>query len=90
MGYLQELPAGDDQAIVLYVNDDQGSMIDAVGFTNELAKDADLRRADGWRLQSVASLPLRQAGTAGNVLFQSGGQFITQVALIALYVRQTG
>jgi len=30
---------------------------------------------------------MRQMGTAGNVLFQSGGQYATQVAWLAVYAR---
>lgn len=80
-----ELPAGDDQLIVMFVNEDTGSHFDIGAFGNALAEDAAARRANGWRLMSVASMSMRQSGTAGNVLFQSGGQYATQAALIATY-----
>lgn len=30
---------------------------------------------------------MRQMGTAGNVLFQSGGQYVTQAAVVVVYAR---
>jgi hypothetical protein len=80
-----ELPAGEGQLIVMFVNEDAGDSIEVGAFGNALADDAAERRKEGWRLMSVASMPLRQTGTAGNVLFQSGGQYATQAALIATY-----
>jgi hypothetical protein len=85
--FRQELPAGDGQLIVVYANEDTASQIEPVNMTNELALDAARLLEQGWRLLSVASIPMRQTGTAGNVLFQSGGQYVTQVALIATYSR---
>lgn len=85
--YTLEFPAGDGQLVVLFVNEDVGSAVEPEALATELAADAARRRADGWRLSSVASMPMRQMGTAGNVLFQSGGQFATQAALIVVYSR---
>ena len=84
-----ELPAGDGQLIVLFVNQDNATMIDAGVLAGEVAADAAERLKEGWRLSSVASIPMRQMGTAGNFLFQSGGQYATQVALIAVFSRQS-
>jgi hypothetical protein len=81
-----ELPAGDDQLIELYVNHDTAASVDVGSLMTEVAADAAERRLNGWRLSSVSSIPLRQTGTAGNVLFQSGGQYVTQLALVVLYV----
>jgi hypothetical protein len=85
-----ELPAGESQMIVLYVNQDTAEQVEPGSLAHQLAQDAARLRAEGWELGSVASMPLRQMGTAGNVVFQSGGQFATQVALIALYKRAEG
>jgi len=82
-----ELPVGDDQLIVLLVNSDLGYLIDPSAFAQALADDAAARRPTGWKLISVSSMPMRQAGTAGNVLFQSGGQFATQASVLAIYSR---
>ena len=80
-----ELPAGDGQLVVIFVNEDTGGAVDVGILGNEAAADAAERRAQGLRLMSLASMPLRQLGTAGNVLFQSGGQYATQAGLIAAY-----
>ena len=82
-----ELPAGEDQLIVMFVNRDSSGRIDVETFGNAVATDAAQRRAQGWRLMSVASLGMRQMGTAGNMFFQSGGQYATQAALLATYQR---
>ncbi len=82
-----EYPAGEDQLVVIFVNEDDASAVDPEALATELAEDAARRRTAGWRLSSIASMPTRQMGTAGNILFQSGGQYATQVALIAVYSR---
>jgi hypothetical protein len=82
-----EIAAGTGQLLVVYINVDQGESPDPVFFTTEIAKDAALRQQDGWRLASLTAWPMRQMGTAGNVLFQSGGQYATQLALIATYLK---
>lgn len=84
-----ELAAGEDQLVVVFVSEDSGGMIDVGSLATALADDATAREKDGLKLQSLASVPMRQTGTAGNVLFQSGGQYITQAALIAVYSRKT-
>lgn len=81
-----ELPAGDDQLIVLYVNTDTAQSVQVATFINEIALDAAHLRSNGWRLRSVASVPMREVGTTGNVLFQSGGGYATQVALVAVFI----
>ena len=80
-----ELPAGEGQLIAIFVNQDTSSLVDIGVLGNEAAADAAERRSQGWRLMSLASMSIRQMGTAGNVLFQSGGQYATQAALIATY-----
>ena len=83
-----ELAAGDDQLLVLFVNQDTAQMVNPAAFAQALADDAKARRPKGWRLVSVSSLPMRQTGTAGNVLFQSGGQYATQEGLLAVYAAE--
>ncbi len=34
-----------------------------------------------------STFPIRQLGTPGNVFFQSGGQFATQLAAIVVYAK---
>jgi hypothetical protein len=85
-----ERQAGTDQLIVAFVNHDEGSQIDVESLLTELAEDAVAREKAGWRLVSVGGLPMRQMGTAGNVLFDSGGQFATQAAVVAVYARSSG
>ena len=85
--FREELPAGEGQLIVVYANQDTSSQIEPVNMSREVALDAARLLEQGWRLLSVASMPMRQMGTAGNIMFQSGGQYVTQVALIATYSR---
>lgn len=82
-----EQPAGDDQLIVVYVNRDGGGAVDIGALFNEVGRDAARLRGEGWRLVSVGSTPVRQMGTAGNIFFQSGGQYATQIAVSAVYSR---
>jgi len=83
-----EQAAGDDQLLVLFVNQDTAEMVDPSAFLQALSDDAAARRREGWRLVSVSEFPLRQMGTAGNVFFQSGGQFATMVGLLAIYAAE--
>ena len=87
--YKLEQPAGDDQLMVAFVNRDEHAQVDIQALLTEVGEDAAARRRDGWRLVSVGGLPMRQMGTAGNVLFQSGGQYATQVAVVAVYRRDS-
>ena len=83
-----ERPAGENQLIVAFVNRDEGEALDVEATLTYVAEDAAAREKAGWRLASLGGLPMRQMGTAGNVLFQSGGQFATQVAVVAVYTRE--
>lgn len=80
-----EQAIGDDQLLVLFVNVDTAEMVDPSAFLQALADDAAARRAKGWRLASVSAMPMRQTGTLGNVFWQTGGQYATQVGLLAIY-----
>jgi hypothetical protein len=84
---MQELQAGPNQLIVVYETDDTSSMIEPTSIWARVATDAERRAAEGWRILSTAVTPMRQMGTAGNILFQSGGQFATQVAVTVVYAR---
>jgi hypothetical protein len=87
--YKLEQPAGDNQLIVAFVNRDVGAQIDVQAIMADVGQDAAERARSGWRLLSVGGLPVRQMGTAGNVLLQSGGQYATQIAVVAVYARQS-
>ena len=86
--FKREQPAGADQLIVAFVNRDDAAPIDIEALLSELGRDAAAREPDGWRLVSVGGLPMRQMGTTGNYLFRSGGQFSSQVAVVAVYSRE--
>lgn len=83
-----DYPAGQSQLIVAFVNQDDSSKIDVDAFLKAVAEDAAKKEQEGWRLVSVGGLPMRQMGTAGNILFQSGGQYATQAAVVAVYARE--
>lgn len=83
-----ERPIGDDQFIVLFFSRDTGMQIDVGILYWTVAEDAARRAAGGWRIVSTSTVPMRQMGTAGNVMFQSGGQFTTQAAVAVVYARR--
>ena len=83
----RDYPAGADQVITVFVTGDSGSQLDADEIFMAVAADAAERDQQGWRAVSMTAIPLRQTGTAGNVLFQSGGQFATLAAVAVLYAR---
>ncbi len=86
--YTLERPAGADRLIAAFINRDSGGQVDVEALMTYAAGDAVRRAPQGWRLWSLGALPIRQLGTAGNVLFQSGGGYETQVALVAVYGRE--
>ncbi len=83
-----ERPIGDDQFIVLFFSRDTGMQIDVGILYWTVAEDAARRAADGWRIVSTSMVPMHQAGTAGNIVFQAGGQYTTQVAVAVIYARR--
>jgi hypothetical protein len=86
---MYEAPAGPDQQFVTYVSDDNGGGAPVEWFVQKVvAPDAERRAADGWEIVSASVLPIRQVGTAGNVFFQSGGQYATQLSAVVLYRRR--
>ena len=83
-----EFPAGSDRRMVTYYSDDSGGAVNLDLFAARVAKAAEVEAAAGWRVVSANVFPLRQTGTAGNVFFQSGGQFATQLAALVVYGRE--
>jgi hypothetical protein len=81
------IEAGPSQAIVLYVSPDTGSLVEPVALWNRIADHARGLSQEGWRIVSTAVMPMRQMGTAGNILFQSGGQYVTQEAVVVVYAK---
>ena len=82
-----ERMAGVSQKIIVYVSDDSGSGLDPGAIFEFIATDATALDGEGWRIVTSTAMPLRQMGTAGNILFQSGGQYATQVAIAVVYAR---
>ncbi len=84
---MSDFQAGPNQRFVTYYSSDTGGQVDTEAFVAGIAADADQRKLNGWRLLSTSIFPLRQVGTAGNVLLQSGGQMATMLAAVVVYVR---
>jgi hypothetical protein len=82
-----EYAAGSNQKVVVYVSTDDGGPVDFNELLAAFAEEAAALEADGWRVVATTVLPLRQTGTAGNILFQSGGQYATKAALSVVYAR---
>ena len=80
-----EFAAGDGRQVVLYVSDDAGVGLEPDALVGEIAADAAELAGRGWRIVSMATMPLRQMGTAGNMFFQSGGQYATKAAIVVVY-----
>jgi hypothetical protein len=86
---MYEAPAGLDQVIVTYESPDSGGGSDTAWFMQEIvAPDAARRSEQGWEIVSTSVFAVRQTGTAGNILFQSGGQYATQLNAVVLYRRR--
>ena len=85
MSQFPEYPAGEDQVLVVYTGMDDGSEVDPGPLFADLAADAAERRSNGWRMVSMASLPLRHGGQ--KIFGVEGSGFTTKVALGVLYTR---
>ena len=79
---VQELEAGPDQSIVLYVPPDVGSELDPGRIYRQVAEDAANRARDGQVITSMHSMPLRHAGV---YLGRDGSGFETRVAIVVVY-----
>ena len=82
-----ELEAGPDHTIVLYLPADVSVEIDPVAIFSSIAGDAARRAADGLRILSMTSMPLRHAGTAFG---QEGSGYETKVAVAVVYEHWKG
>ena len=82
-----EYAAGERQKVVLYVSDDTGGPVEWDPIFTAFAAEAASIEVHGWRVVSTSVVPLRQTGTAGNILFQSGGQYMTKAALAVVFGR---
>jgi hypothetical protein len=82
-----EYAAGENQKVVLYISDDTGGPVKWDELFTAFTAEAAQWEPDGWRVVATSVLPLRQTGTAGNILFQSGGQYATKAALSVVYAR---
>lgn len=85
----REHQAGPNQKYVIFVSDDRGYAVDPDDLFVVAAADAAAEAERGWRIASATVMPMRQTGTAGNVFFQSGGQYATQAALAVVYVKDS-
>jgi hypothetical protein len=85
-----EYDAGPDQVIVLFVTEDYGEPLDPGEIFQAVADEARNRSTAGWRIVSVSTMPVRQMGTAGNIFFQSGGQFASKAAVAVVFGRTSG
>lgn len=66
---------------------DRAKAVDLDQFGRGIAEAIARREGEGWRLVSSSVLTLRQLGTTGNVLLQSGGQFATQLGAVIVFQR---
>lgn len=82
-----EYSAGPDHVIVVYQPPDIGSETDPANLMGWIATDARTRAGSGLRMLSIATIPLRHAGTAfGN----DGSGYTTKIAVTVLYERWPG
>ncbi|TME10117.1 MAG: hypothetical protein E6I65_09555 [Chloroflexi bacterium] len=79
---VQELEAGPEQWIVLYVPADTGVELDPSSIFREIAEDAAKRARDGQMIASMHSMPLRHAGV---YVGRTGSGFETRVAIVVVY-----
>ncbi|MFN8138127.1 MAG: hypothetical protein U0R79_11280 [Propionicimonas sp.] len=73
--------------VVSFASDDTGEMVDLDAFARQVGDSIVQRTADGWRLISSSVVTLRQVGTMGNMMFQSGGQYATQLGAVIVFQR---
>jgi hypothetical protein len=79
-----ELPAGPDQAVVVYQPSDLSMELQPVAIFGEVARDAARRAGQGEWIVSLAVMPLRHAGTAFG---QEGSGYETKTAVAVVYGR---
>lgn len=79
---MEELEAGPDQWIVLYVPPDTGGELDPSPIYREIAEDAAKRARDGKMIASMHVMPLRHAGV---YVGRNGSGFETRAAIVVVY-----
>jgi hypothetical protein len=81
---MQEFNAGPNQTIVLYSSGDTGAELDPGVLYRQIATDAELRAVGGWRIVSIAEIPLRHGGTFMGL---EGAGFETKASVAVVYAR---
>ena len=76
---MQTFKIGDDRIVVIHDVGPNDYM--------EVLRDAANRRTEGWRMLSLDSLLTGFTGSAGNVLFNTGGGGATEVRYSVLFER---
>ena len=76
--------AGSGQLIVVYSPEDTGNEIDPDAVFAEIASDAAQRRTEGWRLASIAVMPLRHSGVLVGV---DGSGYETRLSVAVAYTQ---
>lgn len=82
-----EFEAGPDHMVVVYQPSDVSAELDPLAVFGAIAADASRRAADGQRLLSMTTMPLRHGGT---YFGQEGSGFQTKVAVAVTYERWPG
>ena len=77
-----EFQAGPNQAIVVYVSDDNANEIDPAQIFAEIAQDAQERAVGGWRIVSTAAVPTRHAQA---FMGREGSGYETKAAVAVVY-----
>lgn len=79
--------AGPFVKLATYYSDDNGEEADADVFVAAVAAAIEQEGADGWVARSTSVYPARHMGSAGNVLFQTGGAYTTLLVAVVQYGR---
>ena len=77
-----ELDAGANQTIVVYVSPDTRSEVDPLAIYGDIAADAAIRAAAGQRIVSMAAVPVRHAQA---MMSMQGSGYETKVAVAVVY-----
>jgi hypothetical protein len=77
-----EFNAGPNQTIVLYRTGDTGMELDPLSVYGAIAQDAEGRAAAGWRIVSIADMPLRHGG---ELMGMQGSGHETKAVIAVVY-----
>jgi hypothetical protein len=80
----QEFPAGPGQTIVVYQPPDTAQELNPSEIYSTIAADAAFRAVEGWRIVSIAVMPLRHAGA---FMGREGSGYETKVAAVVAYAQ---